>query len=282
MNAYKRYERISVILKILTENPNKLFNLNYFMDLFNVAKSTASEDIDILKSILEKFGLGDIKTVAGAGGGIKYIPINSIDNYREFMIDICRKLEDPKRIIPGGFLYTADIIYSPQYANKIGEILSYPFQEKDVDAVVTVETKGIPIAMMCARALNVPLVIIRQDNRVTEGSSVSINYVSGSQKQIKAMSLSRRSLERNSKVVLIDDFMKAGGTIKGMIELMNEFDAEVLGAGVMIATKEPEVKVVKNYFSIFTLVEMNEDKETIKMEISDWLMYNMHKNGNNS
>ncbi|SNX53926.1 pur operon repressor [Thermoanaerobacterium sp. RBIITD] len=271
MNIYKRYERISVILKILSENPNTLFNLNYFMDLFKTAKSTASEDIEILKSTLKKFGFGEIKTVAGAGGGIKYIPINSIDSYHEFMIDICKKLEDPKRIIPGGFLYTADIIYSPSAANKIGEILSHPFQEKEVDAVVTVETKGIPIALMCARSLNVPLVIIRQDNRVTEGSSVSINYVSGSKMQIRAMSLSRRSLERNSKVVLIDDFMKAGGTIKGMMELMNEFDAEVLGAGVMIATKEPEVKVVKNYFSLFTLVEMDEEKNLIEMEISDWL-----------
>lgn len=271
MNKYKRYERISIIFKVLSEAPNTLFNLDYFMNLFDTAKSTASEDIEILRDILDKFGFGKIKTIAGAGGGIKYIPINNIDKYRQFMIDICNDLEDPKRIIPGGFIYTADLIYSPPIVTKIGEILSFPFQERDVDAVVTVETKGIPIALMCARSLNVPLVIIRKDNRVTEGSSVSINYVSGSKRDIKAMSLSRRSLKRNSKVVLIDDFMKAGGTIKGMMELMDEFDAEVLGAGVMISTEEPKAKVVDNYISLFVLTEMDEEKNVIKFKISDWL-----------
>jgi len=122
---------------------------------------------------------------------------------------------------------------------------------------------------MSARALNVPLVIARKDSKVTEGSFVSINYVSGSQKRIRTMSLSRRSLKRGSKVLIIDDFMKAGGTIKGMSELMDEFEALVLGAGVMISTKEPENKLVDNYYSIFVLDDVEEDTENIKIEISD-------------
>ncbi|QSZ27465.1 pur operon repressor [Aceticella autotrophica] len=271
MNVYKRYERVSAMLKILSDNPNTLYNLNYFMNMFNTAKSTASEDVEIINSVIEKFGFGKIITVSGAGGGIKYIPINSLYNYRSFVKEVCKSLEDKSRIIPGGFLYTTDLIYSPNIATKIGELLSFPFQEKSVDFVVTVETKGIPIALMCARALNVPLIIIRKDSKVTEGSSVSINYVSGSQKQIRSMSLSRRSLKRYSKVVLIDDFMKAGGTIKGMMELMEEFDAEVVGIGVMISTAMPMVKLISDYISLFILKEMDEYNGIIKMEISDWL-----------
>lgn len=271
MNKYKRYERIAAIIKIFDENPNTILNLNYFMEIFDIAKSTASEDIEICRGIIEKFTSGKLVTVSGAGGGIKYIPISSIDNYRPFVKEICKKLEDTSRIIPGGFLYTADLIYSPSIVSKIGELLSFPFQEKGIDAVVTVETKGIPIALMCAKSLNVPLVIIRKDSRVTEGSFVSINYVSGSQKHIRSMSLSRRSLKRGSKVVLIDDFMKAGGTIKGMMELMEEFGAEVEGAGVMISTEKPKTKLVSNYISIFVLKEMDEEKNIVKMQISDWL-----------
>jgi len=144
--------------------------------------------------------------------------------------------------------------------------------DKNVDAIVTVETKGIPIALMCARTLNVPLVIIRKDSRVTEGSFVSINYISGSQRHIRSMSLARRSLQKGSKVLLIDDFMKAGGTIRGMMELMEEFDAEVVGAGVMISTEKPENKLVDNYISVFVLKNMEEEKNIIDIEISDWIL----------
>ena len=47
----------------------------------------------------------------------------------------------------------------------------------DVDYVVTVETKGIPLAYEVAKSLGVQLVIVRRDNKVTEGPTVTINYV---------------------------------------------------------------------------------------------------------
>ncbi|MBE3578726.1 purine operon repressor [Caldanaerobacter subterraneus subsp. tengcongensis MB4] len=272
MEKYKRYERLVALLKFFTDNPNKLVNLEQFMDMFNIAKSSASEDIDILEEILEKFDMGKLMTFPGAGGGVKYIPVSSLKSYVPFVKEVCERLKDPSRIIPGGFLYTADLIYSPPIVSKIAEVLVYPFIEKEIDAVVTVETKGIPIALMCARVLNVPLVIVRKDSRVTEGSFVSINYVSGSQRHIRSMSLARRALDKGAKVLLVDDFMKAGGTLKGMTELMEEFDAHVVGAGVMIATEEPREKLIDNYISIFVLKNVEEEKNIVEIEISDWIL----------
>jgi purine operon repressor len=124
---------------------------------------------------------------------------------------------------------------------------------------MTVETKGIPLALMTARALNIPLVIVRHDSKVTEGSTVSINYVSGSTKRIQTMSLSRRAVRKNTKSIFVDDFMKAGGTANGIIELMKEFDNEVVGIGVLIETKEPERKLVDDYVSLLTLNGVDEN-----------------------
>ena len=47
--------------------------------------------------------------------------------------------------------------------------------------------------------------------------------------------------------------MRGGGTIKGMIDLMNEFGAEVIGTGVFISTMKPEEKMVKDYISLIEL-----------------------------
>jgi purine operon repressor len=53
---------------------------------------------------------------------------------------------------------------------------------------------------------------------------------------------------------------------------MEEFDAEVVGAGVMISTEKPENKLVDNYISVFVLKNMEEDKNIIDIEISDWIL----------
>jgi purine operon repressor len=77
------------------------------------------------------------------------------------------------------------------------------------------------------------------------------------------MSLSRRTLPVESRVVIIDDFMKAGGTAKGMVELLLEFKSKVLGIGVLIDTKTPEKKLVEEYYSLLKLEIVNEEKKEI-------------------
>ena len=67
------------------------------------------------------------------------------------------------------------------------------------------------------------------------------------------MSLPKRALPAEARVLIIDDFMKAGGTAKGMQDLAREVGAEVVGTGFLIATKEPEKKMVDDYFALFVL-----------------------------
>jgi purine operon repressor len=175
------------------------------------------------------------------------------------------KLNNKNRILSGGFLYMSDIIFSSEMAWKIGKIFVSRFMDKKPDYIITMETKGIPIAMMTARAFNIPLIAIRRNNRVTEGSVVSINYISGSSRKIQAMSLSRRALPEGVKVVIIDDFMKAGGTARGMIDLMTEFKVDVKGIGILVETAEPEKKMIEDYLSLLRLEEVDFVRKRVKV-----------------
>lgn len=272
MSKLKRNERIAAMVKILCERPNKIFTLNYFSDKFNSAKSTISEDIVIVKETMEKMELGRIETISGAAGGVKYIPETSKKQNRETLEMIASRLSQGNRILPGGFLYMTDVIYSPHVIHRIGEIFASQFNYKTVDYIITMETKGIPLALMVAKAMNRPLVILRRDSKVTEGTTVSINYVSGSSGKIQQMSLSRRAVKPKSRVIIIDDFMRAGGTAKGMVDMMKEFDAEVEGVGVLIATKTPEVKLVSEYTPLLILDEVREQDQFISLSPNQGLI----------
>lgn len=258
MDKIKRNERISAMIKVLSDAPNKIYTLSYFSDMFGAAKSTISEDIDLAQSILERFSLGTLETVTGAAGGVKFLPTTSEEANRRYVTEMCMRMSDPERILPGGYLYMVDILQNPTMVARMGEILANWFYKTRPDFVMTVETKGIPVALMVARSLNVPLVVCRRDVRITDGSVVTINYLSGSNQRIQTMSLPKRSIKEGQRALIIDDFMKGGGSAKGMMDMLKEFSVVVAGVGVVMATASPERKMVDDVKSLMVLHSVDE------------------------
>lgn len=267
----RRSERIVAVTKILVDNPYKLISLNKFTDRFDAAKSTISEDLAIIKEVFSTEEMGQVETVSGAAGGVRYIPSQGNSAIQQIVTNVCEQLSDADRILPSGYVYMTDLIFDPELMNDIGEVFATKFASLDADYIITMETKGIPIALMVSRALNTPLVSIRRNSRVTEGSVVSINYVTGSSQKIETMSLARRALPEGSQVIIIDDFMKAGGTAKGMLDLMTEFKADVLDLGVLVETATPEDKLVSDYTSLVVLEEIDKANNEIVVQPSPWV-----------
>lgn len=267
MKKLRRSARIADMTQYLLENPRLLIPLTFFSDRYDSAKSSISEDLQIIKEVFELEQLGELRTVPGAAGGVKYIPNVSMTLAKAWVDELKTGLEDSTRLLPGGYLYMSDYLHQPQIVNRIGKIFCSAFHEGQIDYVMTVETKGIPLAYATAQYFNVPIVIARRDNRVTEGSVVSINYVSGSSKRIQTMSLSRRALPEKAKVLIVDDFMKAGGTIRGMIDLLQEFQAEVVGTCVFVEAEHPEERLVEQVHSLLRIKQVDVAKKHISMDL---------------
>lgn len=253
----KRNQRIGAIMNILTTHPNKVFSYNYFTEKFEAAKTSISEDIVIVKETVGLLDLGEIQTLPGAAGGVRYIPSVNEEEEEDVVQLIAEMLNSKERILAGNFIYMVDMLYNPILVARIAKIFANQYRTADLDYVVTVETKGIPLAFETARLLNVPLVIIRRNIKITEGATVNINYVSGSSGNIQTMSLSRKAMKEGARVLVVDDFMKAGGTAKGIVEMMKEFKSEVEGICVLMSTAEPETKLVDSYYSLLTLEKID-------------------------
>lgn len=259
----KRISRVGTIIKILSDSPNKAFGLGYFCNLFGAAKSSISEDISIAKDIVESMNLGLIKTVPGAGGGVFFLPYVNDSQCLEIQEELCNLINNPSRILGGGFLYTSDIMFNPVFASKMAPIFARKFADSGADYVATIETKGIPLALMTARLLNIPTIVVRRETKISEGPTVSINYFSGSTNRIQKMSMAKKATVPGTKALIVDDFMRAGGSLKGISELLGEFDVEVCGIGIAIASVTPEIKKVDSYTPLVYLGNVNENKNTI-------------------
>jgi purine operon repressor len=241
-----RVERLVALARLVTAHPGAHISLASLAEALNVAKSTLSEDLAVVRDALLAQGLGEVATQVGAAGGIRFRP--DLDHHwaRQALETLIEQLGQPDRITGGGFLYMTDVLFDPALMEPMGVLLAERLEAGRPQFVATVETKGIPLALAVARVLMVPVILIRRDNRLSEGSSLSINYLSGSSHRIQSMSLARRSPVRGARVVYVDDFLKAGGTARAAQDLLGEFQAEMTGVGVLVATRQPPDKLVTN------------------------------------
>lgn len=80
------------------------------------------------------------------------------------------------------------------------------------------------------------------------------------------MVLSKRTLPEYSNVLIVDDFMRAGGSINGVINLMNEFKATVKGVSVLVESKEVKHRLVEDYTSLVRLSNVDEYNQQFSVE----------------
>ncbi|MFC4410263.1 pur operon repressor [Chungangia koreensis] len=262
---WKRSERLVDMTHYLLEHPQQLIPLTYFAETYEAAKSSISEDLVIVKETFEEKGIGLLQTVPGAAGGVKYIPNMTEQAVRAVMDELISELSSSDRLLPGGYLFMTDLLGNPELMNRVGKVFASAFKGEKIDVIMTVATKGIPIAHAIARHLNVPVVIVRRDSKVTEGSTVSINYVTGSSRRIQTMVLSKRSMKSGQRVLITDDFMKVGGTMNGMKNLLEEFNCTLAGVAVLVEAEHHEERLVDDFLSLVKLQGVNERDRSITL-----------------
>lgn len=269
----RRSDRLVDMTHYLMESPHTLISLTFFSKRYASAKSSISEDLGIIKRTFQQRGIGVIETLPGAAGGVRFIPRATEEEAKEFTTEMCELLSDSNRLLPGGYVYLSDVLGDPDVLRKVGKLIATQYIDDEIDAIMTVATKGVPIAQAVSLYLNVPFVVVRRNSKVTEGSTVSINYASGSSQRIEKMELSRRSLKRGARVAIVDDFMKGGGTVNGMKNLIEEFEAEVAGITVFAENKFHGHKTVKDYRSLLLIEDVNVLDKTIQVRPGNFFDY---------
>lgn len=115
-----------------------------------------------------------------------------------------------------------------------GEFVSR-FEGTPVTRVLTIETSGIILAGAVARKLNVPLVIARKTRSMNlDGDSYVAEFLSFNHKNLKTVVVSKKFIQKGDHVLIIDDIMANGCAMQGLISIVEEAEAQVVGCGVAI------------------------------------------------
>ncbi len=123
----------------------------------------------------------------------------------------------------------------PVLMNEIGNRFAEIFKDQGITKVVTIEASGISPALYTAQAMGVPMIFARKAKSLTMNEELLTAEVYSFTKQVTStISISRRFLNENDTVLLIDDFLANGMAAKGLIELCEKAGAKVSGVGIVI------------------------------------------------
>ena len=110
-------------------------------------------------------------------------------------------------------------------------LLSDKFKNKKIDVVVAAEARGFILAGAVANKLNAGFVPVRKKNKLpykTYQASYSLEY------GIDTLEIHRDAFRPGSRVLILDDLLATGGTVKAIIDLIKKMDGKIIGICFLI------------------------------------------------
>lgn len=123
----------------------------------------------------------------------------------------------------------------PALIMEMGKEFHRLFKDCGATKVVTIESSGISMAVATAFEFGIPALFAKKGDHKNVGNDVySAKCYSFTHGKEYVMKISRKYLNENDKVLIIDDFMAGGNACNALIDIIGQAGAEVVGIGIAI------------------------------------------------
>ena len=123
----------------------------------------------------------------------------------------------------------------PVMMQLIGKEFAARFKDAGITKIITIEASGIAPAIMAGLELGVPVIFARKYQSLTLKDDLYRSKVFSFTKQTEStIAISNKHISSADKALVIDDFLANGQAALGLIDLIHQAKAEVVGVGIVI------------------------------------------------
>ena len=118
---------------------------------------------------------------------------------------------------------------------EMGKEFFEKYKDSGVNKILTIEASGIGIACIAAQYFDVPVVFAKKNpTKNIAGEVFSTTVESFTHGRTYNIIVSKRFLNPEDRVLIIDDFLAKGAALLGLIDLVNSAGATIIGAGIAV------------------------------------------------
>ena len=149
-----------------------------------------------------------------------------------------------QRIRQDGKIKGSDVLKVDKFLNhqmdvklfaEMGKEFKRRFADCEVNKILTIEASGIGIACVAAQFFDCPVIFAKKNQTKNIAGDVYTSKVeSFTHGRVYDIIVSKEFLGPEDKVLIIDDFLANGAALQGLIQLVKDAGAEVVGAGIAI------------------------------------------------
>ena len=149
-----------------------------------------------------------------------------------------------ERIMRDGIVRPGNVLKVDSFLNhqmdiglmeEIGREFKRRFGHKTITKVMTIEASGIGIACFVAKEFGVPMVFAKKSHSINIDNEVYVAEVeSFTHKRKNNVIVSKKFLNSDDHLLIIDDFLANGCALQGLIAIAKAAGASVEGIGIVI------------------------------------------------
>jgi len=149
-----------------------------------------------------------------------------------------------ERIVKDGVVKEGNVLKVDSFLNhqmdidlfeEMGAEFKRRFADSNITKIVTIESSGIGIACIVARYFNVPVVFAKKSKSINiDGDMYVAEVESFTHKCKNQVIVSKKFLNEDDHVLIIDDFLANGCALQGLISIVSEAGGTVEGIGISI------------------------------------------------
>lgn len=151
-------------------------------------------------------------------------------------------LED--RILKDGKIFEGNVLKVDSFLNHqldvellsaIGAELKNKYSDCDITKILTIEASGIGVGCMVAQFFNCPLLFAKKSKTINiKGDVYRSSVESFTHQCVYDIIVSKDFLSPDDNVLIVDDFLAKGNALNGLIDIVNQSGAHLVGCGIAI------------------------------------------------
>lgn len=119
--------------------------------------------------------------------------------------------------------------------DRMGAAWAEHFAGKKIDKILTIEASGIGIACIVASHFHVPVVFAKKSQSINIDGDVYVAEVESFTHKCKnQVIVSKKFLDENDHVLIIDDFLANGCALQGLLSIVAQAGGTVEGIGIAV------------------------------------------------